>query len=213
MTPWYVWAFDGVGGAAIVAACIAVYQRYSVKREQAEGRPLTIVGGTNSSITSASPISASLSGPVSDSQVAVGNNISQSVEVHHHYGDPELAPALQPTTPSPEQICAAIFDATPFDRQHTRDKYQGIEVVWRTQLFGISREDDRWHLHCLSNAFVPSVFCYLSSIPPELKLAASGAVIWLRGKIREADMTHITLETDPDIRIEPPTSANPKTVS
>jgi hypothetical protein len=29
MTPWYVWAFDGVGGGVVVAAAVIVYQRYS----------------------------------------------------------------------------------------------------------------------------------------------------------------------------------------
>jgi hypothetical protein len=32
MAPWYVWVFDGMGGAAAVAVAAAMYQRYSSNR-------------------------------------------------------------------------------------------------------------------------------------------------------------------------------------
>ena len=46
----------------------------------------TVAAGKNSPIIIDSPVSADMSAPVSGSQVAIGTNISQIGEVHHHHG-------------------------------------------------------------------------------------------------------------------------------
>jgi hypothetical protein len=54
-------------------------------------RDHTVTAGKNSPIIIDSPVSADLSGPITDSQVAVGSNISQSIAVHHHYPENEYS--------------------------------------------------------------------------------------------------------------------------
>jgi hypothetical protein len=57
----------------------------------------TVAAGKNSPIIIDSPVSADLSGPITDSQVAVGSNISQSIAVHHHYPENEYSHKWAPT--------------------------------------------------------------------------------------------------------------------
>ena len=137
MTPWYVWAFDGVAGAAVVGIGIAVYQRYSSKQDRAS-TPSAASTGKNSPVVVDSPGSAILTAPVTDSQVAVGNNITQSVEVHHHHSENGDSAKWTPTKPTPPQIIREIWDSLPFNRDRIRENYTGLSVVWETSIANVT---------------------------------------------------------------------------
>jgi hypothetical protein len=218
MTPWYSWAFDGVAGAAVVGIGIAVYQRYASK----------VVRGGNSSRASAganfrssyeSPADADISGPITDSQVAVGSNISQSVAVHHHYAEKEIPQKLTPTEPTPLQIMRAIKSVKPYDKHREREKFIDLEVTWRVKLSNMhptaihvaangkesmtNSGDGAWLVTCVfrSSPVSDALFVQflLSDVPLELKIAERDASFLVQGRIEKVSVEDIYLRANPKI--------------
>lgn len=187
MTTWYYWAFDGVAGDAVVGIGIAVYQRYASKADRSSSSP-RVSACENSRTVNESPATADLSGPITDSQVAVGSNIRQSVEVHHHYPEIGYSQKWSPTEPTPFQILQEIDAALPFDRDHARKKYvNSLVVVWEVSLFSVNRIFPR--VYFMQTRFgskfqhgVP-VYFSLTSVSAELKSATPGSILLVRGKI------------------------------
>jgi hypothetical protein len=199
MSSWYSWAFDGVAGAALVALCGFLYQRHSSR----PGNVSPLTSGKDSPVASGAPVSASVAGPISESQVALGSNISQSLLIHNHYEAKESQRPLTTTAPSPAQIRDAIGQTRPFDRDRVCDNYTGLAVVWKIYFEAISRNSDLYQIFGRPGPNEsPLVWFELTSIPPELKVADENAVLWVSGRIRRAS-ADIRLERDPAIlRIE-----------
>lgn len=196
MTPWYVWAFDGVGGAAVVAAGIAAYQRHSAK---AAIPPFT--AGKNLRSTNESAIKANVSGQIHNSAVAVGTHISQSVEVHHHHVESVEDKNWRFTEPTPGQILREIDAALPFDRPHVRGKFAGLTLVWKLLYRDIKAEDSSFSVWVeqFPNSF-PIIRFKLTFVPPELKTATCGSQLFIRGTIKTVGDFNMELEDDPEIR-------------
>jgi hypothetical protein len=188
--PWYVW-LDGVAGAALLAVGGFVLKRFWFKPE-----------------TTAQVKHSVLSGAISDSQVAAGNNITQTSEVHHHYAPVNSETELIVSQPDPIKIFQSMENLPPFDLSHAREKFVGLPVQWRVAFANVAKlNDDNWHV---SGSFVDPphgstvIWFELSSLPPELKIAYKGTPIWVRGSIKRFHYSSIIeLEKDPELlRIE-----------
>ena len=196
-----------MAGAAVVTVGIAVYQRYSTKADP-QISDHSVSAGKNSTIVSESPVSAGVTGPIADSQVAVGSNINQSVEVHHHYPDNGYSQKWAPTGPTPIQILREIDATLPFDQDHARKKYlNSLIVVWEVSLFSVNRIYPMVHL--VQTRFGPEfpdnvpVNFWLTSVSAELRSATLGSVLLIRGKIGSITGwgLGIDLKLNPEIRL------------
>jgi hypothetical protein len=205
--PWYAWAFDGVAGAAIVGVGIAVYQRYTSKPTHVSGGN-TVTSGGNSPVSIDSPVKADLSGPITESQVAVGSNINQSLAVHHHYPENGNSQKWTPTEPTPIQILQEIDDLLPFDQDHARKKYlNSLIVVWEVSFLGLNRIFPKYY--SVQTRFGPEyphdvpVNFHLTSVKAELQSATKGSVLLVRGKIESITGRGlgIDLKPNPEIRL------------
>jgi hypothetical protein len=205
MTPWYVWAFDGVGGAAVVAAGVAVYQRYSARKRANNKSPA--VTTTHSLAVVESPGSLILTAPVTDSPVAMGNNIRQLLEVHHHYAEITNTDGWTPTEPTPTEIFEEIEAVLPFDREHAREKYEGLKVSWETSVVNVGKSPDpdmEWFVLTSFPAGCRSfqyVYFLLSSVTPEFRAVTQGSVVRVHGIIRSVDGSSIFLMSDPRVQV------------
>jgi hypothetical protein len=206
MTPGYVWAFDGVGGAAAVAAGVAVYQRYSARKRPKIEAP-TVTAQAHSLAVVESPGSLILAAPVTDSPVAVGSNISQTVEVHHHHGMTDNPNEWTPTEPTPSGIMQEIAATLPFDQEHAREKYIALSVRWATSLVKVVRREKNWYVITLFPPNDDDCGIYVSfdlfSVTPELKSATIGSLLQVAGTIESVGsrVQGIDLEADPKIRV------------
>jgi hypothetical protein len=218
MTPWYSWAFDGVAGAAVVGIAIAVYQRYESKANRSGSTPI-VSAGKSLHTAHKSTVSAEMSGPITDSQVAVGSNISQSVAVHHHYADIGISEKLTPTEPTPLQIIKAINLAKPYDKHRESEKFIDLEVTWRVKLSNLfpttiyiggdgkegftTSTDGAWMVTCVFEAipFSKGVFVqfYLSEVPLGLKIAGEYASFLVQGRIEKVSTSGIVLRANPEL--------------
>ena len=196
MTPWYSWAFDGVAGGALVAVGVILYQRYSSKKI---GIP-PFSSGKNSPVASESPVSANVAGPISDSQLAIGSNIKQSFEVHHHYIEQqEVQRSFVRSAPGPDEVSSALRHTKPFDYHHACESYEGLGVVWELFLGSILLTEHGWMIICYPQSETPMVSFSVSLLLPELKLADRRAMVWVKGRIKRAASGDIELEDDPEI--------------
>jgi len=168
----------------------------------------TVAAEKNSPIIIDSPVSADMSGPITDSQVAVGSNISQSVAVHHHYPENGYSQRWTPTEPTPVQILQEIDAALPFDQDHARKKYvNSLIVVWEVSLFSVNRLYPK--VYFLLTRFGPKfeggvpVNIHLTSVSAELQSATRGSVLLVRGKIGSITGwgLGIDLKLNPEIRL------------
>jgi hypothetical protein len=206
MSSWYTWAFDGVAGAAVVAIGIALYQRYTSKPHHvSEGHTVTV--SKNSPISIDSPVSADMSSPITDSLVAVGSNINQTWEVHHHHSEAEQAEKWTPTEPNPIQILLEIDAALPYDRKHAKEKYKDLQVVWETSILTVQAENGGLSVGTVfrqpgEQVLRSLVDFRISSPTAELKSATSGSVVLIRGTIKSVLgwAFGIDLKPDPEIR-------------
>jgi hypothetical protein len=216
MTPWYVWAFDGVAGAAVVGIGIAVYQRYASKADRSGSSP-KVSTSENSRTVNESPATADMSGPITDSQVAVGSNISQSVAVHHHYGENETSQKLTPTEPTPFQIIKAIRSVKPFDKHREREKFVDLDVIWRVRIGNLfptelsmsgdkfeslkSSANGAWMVTCVFDRFRDSeevmVQFFLSEVPLELKIGDRHTSFYVQGRVEKVEQDAIHLRPNP----------------
>jgi hypothetical protein len=204
MTPWYSWAFDGVAGAAAVGIGIAVYQRYASKAVRG-GNSSRASAGADRRSAHESPANADISGPITDSQVAVGSNISQSIAVHHHYGKDGNPQKWVPTEPTPIQILREIDTASPFDREHARKKYKDLIVVWEVTVFNVRSQSLGWIVLTSFSQSGKSVMVrfHLTSATAEFKSAAQGSPLLVRGTIESiVEMgLGIVLNRNPEIQL------------
>ena len=199
--PWYVW-FDGVGGAALIAISGLLLRRFWRKSHRTAEKQQSLVMKETVG-------SAALSGPIKDSQVAAGSNITQTSVIHHHYSPDKPEPELTLTLPDPLSILQSLDNLTPYDLNHAREKFVGLRVLWRITLSKVFKEGDgRWAIAGIFRVEPsyrsPIVIFYLSSVPPELKVAQRETPIWVRGAVKYvADSSSICLEDNPELlRIE-----------
>jgi hypothetical protein len=205
MTPWYEWVFSGAGVIALGAVVRFVYKRLSGKAG-GKGRPITLSTGKNSPVVVDSPGGLVVSAPVTDSPVAVGTNITQSLEIHHHHSENRDSQEWTPTEPTPIQILREIDATLPFDREHAKQKYKDLKVVWQTSLSTVRADG---HGLAVGTFFrkegEPSVIVdfRLSSVMAELTSATEGSVLLVRGTIKSilGWAWGIDLKPDPKIRI------------
>jgi hypothetical protein len=184
MSSWYTWAFDGVGGAAVVAIGIAWYQRRSMRSDR----------------------KGSVAGSISKSQVAVGNNINQSVEVHHHHEGNRHSAEWILTEPTPRQIEKEIEAALPFDRAQVAQKYLNLSVIWKVALCSISPKGASWAVLAFAlpggtPLSASDITFDLSTVPTELRAATKNSILFVKGTIKHASKLSIELEIDPEIRV------------
>jgi hypothetical protein len=164
-------------------------------------------------------VSTDLSGPITDSQVAAGSNISQSVAVHHHYAEKGIPPELTPTGPTPLQIIQAIRSVKPYDKQREREKFINLEVTWRVKLDNMHQTNvliaadgeqsitrsgnGAWMVTCVFKSPPVSerqlVQFFLSEVPLELKIAERDASFLVQGRIEELVPEAIHLRANPNI--------------
>jgi hypothetical protein len=118
------------------------------------------------------------------------------------------------TEPTPVQILKEIDAALPFDREHARERYRGLNVAWRLSILSVSSKNEfnivngvvdrnqHWSFICLFPAGTPDagVSFNLKTVPPELKLLKAGSILWVQGIInRVSEFGSISLEDEPRI--------------
>lgn len=202
MTLWYVWAFDGIGATAVVGFGVAMYQRYTASRHDKSESP-ELSAAKASHVIRESPGSLILAGPVLESPVAVGSNINQSFEVHHHYDEGAPSPELILTEPTPDQILREVSSALPFAQENTRRHYIGLSIVWRVFFSAASKLGDSWWVmtKASSTEFVPNLCFRLTSIPADLNAATSGSTLLVKGSILDVQTLYVELNPDPLVRV------------
>jgi hypothetical protein len=193
---WYKWVFDGVGGAVLVAVGAWLFRRL---RHSPPVRP-TVSGSLVDS-----PVTANITAPLDQAQVAVGNNINQNVEHHHHYAASEIK-KTKTTEPTPKQILEEIDSALPIDQDNAKKKYIGLNVLWQTSLLAISEFKDRWIVvtRFPDRGYEFRSVCFsMSSVPSELSSATKYSTLLIKGVIRsvEGHTSGIELETDPEVYV------------
>ncbi len=194
---WYKWVFDGVGGAGLAAICTALVRSWARHK-----KPRDIAGAIQSSQV------ANISAPVGSSQIAVGTNIRQKLENHHHHYQPDIGPPLlRNTEPTPTQIMEELRGVAPFDLENASRKYIGIPILWKLRFSAVSdlgHGEPVWLIH---TDFVPDskeecwrelVTFQMTEIPPLLKSAPQDSVLWVRGSVSSA-IPFVKLNRDPEI--------------
>jgi hypothetical protein len=191
------------GGAVVVAIVGALYQRLRPKSHPAS-KQASISGTGNALMVAESPGGVSVLAPISNSPIAVGQNVSQSVEVHHHYERPGQLGELLQTRPTPAEIFDELKSVMPFDLHHSREKYRGLSVTWKVILGAVSARDRTWFITAWFGATSGTAVGFsLSSVPPDLRAANAGATFWVLGSISRVWELGIFLENDPTIlRVE-----------
>jgi hypothetical protein len=180
--PWYVW-FDGVAGAALLTVAGLVYKRFWGPEKK--GRLHNAVA----------------SGSITGSQVAAGENITQTSVVHHHHlsSPSELEAELVVTQPDPVKIFQSLEELPPYDLSYAREKFVGLPVLWRIAFADAAKLDNgAWHI---SGGFGSAIIWFhLSTLPPALKIAHRNTPIWVRGTIKRFQFSSIIeLDNDPEL--------------
>src|SRR5579872_124739 len=104
------------------------------------------------------------------------------------------------TTPSPIDISEALAKLSPYDSLSAPQKYNGLPVQWRLRLASLTKIAREWAI-CFELPGV-TVQVTISDLPPQLKIAERGCVVWVRGAIayiehgsvivlRDAEILHI----------------------
>ena len=194
--PWYTWVFDGIGGA-IVVACIGFVVRKLFFKPNNNSHLVVV----DSSIHS--PTSVAISAPVSDASLAIGNNISQQLSVHHHYGLSDPEQELGASQPTPLQIVDDLVSMSPFDRLHANQKYLQLKVVWPVTLQSLSATygAKSWLVLTFFGKGFPIVLVSfeVTSLSAEIRSAPKGSLLWISGSIKTVKEVGIDLEKDPII--------------
>jgi hypothetical protein len=136
-----------------------------------------------------------------------------SIPTSEHSTTAAPLPERTSKEPTPEQIISEIDSALPFDREHARDKYKGLNVLWKVNFVSVRSEPDwhkdsdgagvqsqRWCFTCLFERKEPfiAVSFDLKTVPPELKLLRHGSILQVQGTIRHIyEWGGINLEVDP----------------
>ena len=134
-------------------------------------------------------VSANLNS-VSDSNVAIGNDVSQQI-VHYHHVPDRPSDALKATEPSPRQIVADLKALPPFERHRAEKNYQGLSVLWPLTLLEVHLSGDTWGVilrGCAEPHSSPSpiVDANFTELPPEIRVSPTNTLIWVRGRIRDS---------------------------
>jgi hypothetical protein len=201
MADWLKWAFEGVGAVLFATAVgFLLKQRFLVKENQV---PKTQTFGDVQTVTK-SPGSLSVLAPVTGSAVAVGANIQQSYEVHHHHPNRDHEPELVESKPTSKQILEEIGKLPPFLANQARLDYQNLTVCWHLRLRSIeSYGSSKWIVACIHHEDQPLaatvvLLSFTESMPPELRTTKQDTPLWARGKIESVGTSYITL-TEPTI--------------
>jgi len=149
-------------------------------------------------------------GDISNSAVAVGNNITQHQGgVQNYYGSSsaEGGPFRDKiaSRPSMVEIANAILAANPYDRTQIPKNYVGLEVSWPVEFSSIDETPGGgWYV-----SFDSTEERYRSvSVDidiekyPKLTVIAAGHPAWIEGRILSADVRTIWLEKGADITLE-----------
>lgn len=202
---WHEWVFSGIGTAAAGFLGTRIIRLLRAKKTPVDFLP-NLDHSTKDNhavdITGRVVGSAIIAAPVSESRIALGDNIDQSIHVHQ-FGSPERrVPDCKQTTctePSPDQIMRDIDSVLPFDRVQAYKKYQELPIIWELVFTGISElstgmrivhlRDDRWRSFC---------FC-VSHVPQELQVAPAGSTVMIEGEIELVDAVGFHLKQDPQI--------------
>jgi len=186
-TPWWEWTLSGIGTAGV----LAVARRFITKTPPQAPAKNTLA----------------LQGPVSGTNLAVGDNARQEIHIH---GATHREPLPKPRKcePSPRDIIQKINSAMPFLRDSTAEAFEGVEVHWLARFSSARKEEvedsDRWWIHCVieeSESPYLSVQFALSEPQPELKSAEKNQLLCVRGRIANAKYGSFFLRPDPEIEL------------
>jgi hypothetical protein len=180
LPPWYVW-FDGAAGAAVLAIGGFVVKRFWLKPEKTVEVKNAVQAGS-----------------ITDSQVAAGNNITQTSVVHHHHTQTS-ATELVVSQPDPVQIFQSLEGLPPYDISHAYEKFVGLPVLWRVAFANVAKlDEDTWQIAATFGSAV--IWFNLSTLPAEFKIAHRNTPIWVRGTIKRFHYTTIIeLDRDPEL--------------
>jgi hypothetical protein len=119
-------------------------------------------------------------------------------------------PERASTEPTPIQISEEIEAVLPFDREHAKDKYIGLNVLWKVVFAAVKCLDDksiedgavvdaqRWYFMCYFGETPYYMVTFnLKTVPPEFKVLRKGSMMWVQGRIRSVESMSINLEVEP----------------
>jgi hypothetical protein len=198
MVDWMKWAFEGVGGAGAVAALGFLFKRYFFKESQAP-KVQTL---DNAQTIYKSPGTLSVSGPITGSVVAVGDNNQQSFEVHHHHSGENRVPELTESKPSPDQIFEDIDRLPPFQTHQARSNYLNLNVCWQVVLESIQPLGTGYIIHVRYSKGTKLVSFTTESLHPELKIAKHGTPMWIKVKIKHLQTFCVVLSEATILNLE-----------
>jgi hypothetical protein len=193
MADWLKWAFEGVGATVTVAAVGFLFKRYFFKESQTLDNAQTIYK---------SPGALSVSGPVTGSAVAVGDNNQQSFEVHHHHSSENRVQELTESKPSPDQIFEEIDKLPPFQTNQARLNYLNLTVCWQVVLESIQPLGPGYFVQCRYINGRKNVSFITESLHPELKIAKYGTPLWIRGTIKHIQPLAVVLSEPTILKLE-----------
>jgi len=151
-------------------------------------------------------------GNTSESNVAIGSNITQSYQgVTHNYYGATLPDSLAlhgrvASKPSLVEIAQAIQSAKPYDQILMSRNYVGLSVSWPV-IFSSIREGDESNSWYVSFDSPEKHFIWVSAYLdiekfPKLKVIDSGHPSWIEGRIVSVSTSHVQLEANPKIILE-----------
>jgi hypothetical protein len=147
-------------------------------------------------------------GDITNSLVAVGNNINQHHGgVQNYYGSQETGPfaGKVATKPNLFDIVEAFKTAKPFDRAQLPKNYIGVKVSWPVRFYSIYEgSEGKW-----TASFGVPAGTYLTVIVdididkyPKLRVVESGHPAWVEGTIQYTSTALTRLEDDAEITLE-----------
>ena len=107
------------------------------------------------------------------------------------------------TTPSPVQIGQALANLSPYDSLSAPQKYVGLPVQWRLLFGSLTKLEGQWAIILDPSESGPFVEVRIANLPPQLKIAERGCVVWVRGFIAYIEYGNLIVVRDAEIlRIE-----------
>jgi len=170
------WLFSGAGLTALACVVSLVRRFWLAKKETAPGHAPVMAKVEKNTMT--------------NSPVAIGSNISQTINVANHLKEDVNASPKYMRNPTHQEIIKRIDDALPFDKTHTEQNHIGLHVRWAVELRGVesskSSEPGVWAVSAKSvDTIGPSLvlFDVPGSIYPRLKIHPSNRPLEVEGII------------------------------
>ena len=201
--------------AAIITASGAVAAgAFQLLKPTAKGSHTSSIGAVSDS--SVGSLSNSIDGPVTDSMLAVGANITQTFSrtVHNHYTEPAHDESSFSSKVESRPTIAEMMDdlnteRKPYEWTKVHENYIGLSVCWPVTLHGVYPpptylRTHNWsvRLHSIHNDMYAVNLDLDLEKYPRLKVADRGDRAWVEGQIKSTSSYEVYLEDGAILTLE-----------